>query len=399
MTLRIVTEGSRESTENLKVAIVGPPLSVLFGGQEVQADALVSHWQRDPDVSATFVASRPAFPKALAPVNRVPYLRTLARFPMYVGKLLHAVGKVDLVHVFAGSFNTFLLATAPAFVVARLLNKKVIIHYHSGRGNEHLGRSALARRILRACNLVVVPSEYWAAAFRAHGVASRVVANVVDPNGFPYRARNPVQPKLLCTRNLEAHYGIDVVVRAFARVQREFPEASLRLVGSGRQESEVRRLVGELALKHVQFMGAVHPEGMPAIYDESDIFVNGSYIDCAPVSILEAFCSGLPVVTTAAGGIPCLVQHEHTGLLSAPGDWEALAQSVLRLLRDPNLAKSMAETARQQGQLHSWTNLRTMWLGAYQETRPRRATQSFALGSDIRPWQGGPAREERFSSD
>ncbi len=353
---------------SLKVAIVGPPLSVLFGGQEVQADALVTHWKQDPEVTATFVASRPAFPRALATLNRVPYLRTLARLPLYVVNLFRALGKVDLVHVFAGSFGTFLVATAPAFLVARLRGKKVLIHYHSGRGNKHLERSTLARYILRSCDAVVIPSEYLAAPFRTHGISPVVVANVVDTGRFSYRARDPLRPKLLCTRNLEAHYGIDIVVRAFARVQREFPEASLCVVGSGQQEPDIRRLTGELALSNVQFMGAVHPDAMPAIYNQSDIFVNGSYVDCAPVSILEAFCSGLPVVTTAAGGIPYMIEHECTGLLSAPGDWEALAQDVIHLLRHPDVARSMAEKARQQTEFHSWRNLRAVWLSVYQGT-------------------------------
>ena len=356
---------------SLKVAIVGPPLAVLFGGQEVQADALFALWQKDPEVTATFVPSRPAFPKALSLLNRVPYLRTLARLPLYVINLFRAFGKVELVHVFAGSFGTFLVATVPAFVVARVRGRRILVHYHSGRCDEHLRRSILTRHILRACDVVVVPSEYLAASFRVHGISPVVVANVVDPGRYPYRERDPLQPRLLCTRNLEAHYGIDIVVRAFGRVQREFPEASLCLVGSGQQAPEIRRLVGELALNHVQIVGAVHPDGMPSIYNQSDIFVNGSYIDCAPVSILEAFCSGLPVVTTDVGGIPYLVEHERTGLLCPTGNWVALAENVIYLLRHPDMVRSLAERARQQTDLHSWHSLRTVWLRVYRAARER----------------------------
>lgn len=363
---------------SLKVAIVGPPLDFFYGGQEVQAAALLAHWQNDEDVSATFVASRPALPKILAPVARVPYLRTLIRFPFYTFNLFRATRKVELVHAFAGSFGTFLAATAPAFVVARLLGRKVIIHYHSGRGDEHLTSSALARFILRKCDAVVVPSEYLAASFRAHGISSVVVvANVVDTARYRYRLRDPLRPRLLCTRNLEAHYGVDIVVRAFGVVQREFPEASLRLVGSGQQAPEIRELVAGLGLNHVQFMGAIHPNDMPAIYYDSDIFVNGSYVDCAPVSILEAFCSGLPVVTTAAGGIPYLVEHERTGLLCPPGNWEALEENIIQLLRRPDLAKSLAENACKQTERFSWGTLRELWVRAYRSARGgRRAFSS-----------------------
>jgi glycosyltransferase involved in cell wall biosynthesis len=360
---------------SLTVAIVGPPLDVLYGGQEVQASSLLTHWQKDPEVAATFISSRPPFPKPLAALNRVPYLRTLVRLPSYLVNLFRALGKVELVHIFAGSLGTFRMAATPAFAVARLRGKKVLIHYHSGRGDEHLRSSTLARHILRSSDLVVVPSEYLAASFRLHGLSPVVVANVVDPERYPYRPRNPLQPRLLCTRNLEEHYGIDIVVRAFARVQRDFPKASLCLVGSGQQAPEIRKLVEELSLHHVQLMGAVQPAEMPAIYDQSDIFVNGSYVDCAPVSLVEAFCSGLPVVTTAAGGIPYLVEHERTGLLCPAGDWAALAENVVRLMRHPNLARMMAERAHQHTGLHSWHRLRELWLTAYRDTleRPRHA--------------------------
>ncbi|MGA8271044.1 MAG: glycosyltransferase family 4 protein [Candidatus Sulfotelmatobacter sp.] len=356
----------------LKVAIVGPPLAVLYGGQEVQARILTNEWQEDKEVNAIFVASRHPFPKYLAPLNRIRYLRTLFRLPWYLISLFRAIGKADLVHIFAGSFGTFRAATAPAFMVAKLRKKKIIIHYHSGRGNEHVAGSTVTRQVLRACDSVVVPSEYLAAAFRAHGICTVVVQNVVDIDKYRYRLRDPLQPRLLCTRNLEMHYGLDVVVRAFAEVQQKFPEASLRLVGSGQRAGEIRRLVRKLGLKHVQLVGAIHPDDMPAIYDRSDIFINGSYVDCAPVSILEAFCSGLPVVTTAAGGIPYLVEHGRTGLLYPPGDWSRLAQGVIDLLSQQNLVNTVTGEARRQTVHYSWQALRPLWLKVYREACERR---------------------------
>jgi L-malate glycosyltransferase len=350
---------------SLSVAIVGPPLDFLFGGQEVQAHALLTQWRQDAEVIAAFVSSRPSLPNVLSPFSRVPFFRTVIRLPLYISNLVRAIDQAELIHIFAGSFGTFLVATAPAFVIARALNRKTVIHYHSGRANEHLERSVLALRILRASDVVVVPSEFLARSFRKHGISAMTVANVVDLDKFPYHPRECVNPKLLCTRNLESHYGVDVVVRAFATVQREFPDASLCLVGRGRERPNLEKLVRSLALNQVQFMGAVQPDRMPTLYSQFDIFVNGSYVDCEPVSILEAFSSGLPVVTTASGGIPFLVQHEQTGLLSPPGDWTALAKNIIRLVRHPQTARSMAEKARRQANIHSWQSLRPLWLQAY----------------------------------
>ncbi len=85
-----------------------------------------------------------------------------------------------------------------------------------------------------------------------------------------------------------------------------------------------------------------------------------------PVSILEAFASGLPVVTTAAGGIPYMVTHEVTGLLSEVGDCEGLANNALRLLQDPILAQLLAQNAHEAAKQCSWTAVRTRWLAVYE---------------------------------
>jgi glycosyltransferase involved in cell wall biosynthesis len=104
---------------------------------------------------------------------------------------------------------------------------------------------------------------------------------------------------------------------------------------------------------------------MQAAYDDCDIFIDGSYVDCSPVSILEAFSSGLPVVTSSAGGIPDLVQDGETGLLSSPGDWSALAANSLRILRQPELARLLVGQARHKVQANSWENVRHQWLTIY----------------------------------
>lgn len=358
-------QGASGQERRLRVAIVAPPLQAHFGGQEVQAHDLVASWPSDPTVKAQLVSNRPVFPGFLTYVDQLPYLRTFARFPWYLYSLYRATREVDILHVFAASYRSFGLATMPAVAVGRLLRKRVLIHYHSGRAHDHLRRSAAARYVLRSVDLVVVPSVFLSAAFEACQIQPTVVPNLIDPARFPYRARDPLRPSLLCTRNFEPHYGVDIVLNAFSLIQKEFPHATLILVGRGTAERQLRKLVETLGLNNVAFKGAVPPAMMPELYAQSDIFINGSHADCSPVSILESFCSGLPVVTTAAGGIPHLVTHDKTGLVSPLADPEALAANVVRLLQQPHLARVLAGHARQVAEGHSWQNLRVAWLEAY----------------------------------
>lgn len=341
-------------------------MTSYYGGQETQAHDLVALWENDPFVVGTFVSNRPDFPSSWTWLNKVRYLRTILRFPLYLSTLYRAAREAEVLHIFAASYGSFPIATLPAAVIGRLFGKKRLIHYHSGRAEDYLRRSILARRVLQSADLVVVPSSFLAEAFHRNGIESIVIPNIVDPQRFRYRVRDSFAPRLLSTRNLEPHYGVDVVLKAFSIVQQRYADSYLSLVGSGTLMNRLRELTSSLNLENVEFKGAVPPENMPDVYDQHDVFINGSNVDCSPVSILESFCCGLPVVTTAAGGISTLVSHEHNGLLSAPGDPEALAANILRILDDQILARHLAERARTTVEAHTWQNLRALWLHAYE---------------------------------
>src|SRR5579862_8954587 len=99
-----------------------------------------------------------------------------------------------------------------------------------------------------------------------------------------------------------------------------------------------------------------------------------------PVSVLEAFASGTAVVSTAPEAMPYLVNHQHTGLLSAPGDESALAENVIRLLQDSELANRLISNAQQQLPRYSWLSVREEWLEVYRAlvSGKRKAIKEFA---------------------
>lgn len=348
----------------LRVVIVAPRIEHLIGGQEVQAQLLLRLWRDDSALHISYVATNLALPEWL---ERIPILRTAARFPLYLAALLSELRQVDVVHIFSASFSSFLIATLPAYSVSRLLAKRVLINYRSGLARSHLNASPVAQRILRRADKVLVPSSYLVDVFREFGVSAEAISNVVDPTLFSYRSRAPLRPLLLCSRNLEPCYGIDNVLQAFAEVQKTFPEARLWLLGEGSQATSIRRLIADLKLTGVEMPGRVPRERIGHYYDQADILINASRVDNMPVSILEAFASGLSVVSTNVGGIPCIVRHGETGLLSNPDDPKQLAANAIRLLQDAALARCLTENARQQSSAYRWEEIRPLWLRIYQE--------------------------------
>jgi glycosyltransferase involved in cell wall biosynthesis len=203
--------------------------------------------------------------------------------------------------------------------------------------------------------------------FREFGLHATVVPNLVDLSQFRYRERNTLRPRLVCTRGFSPYYGIDVVVRVFAELKKTYPDAVLDLVGGGPLEAQVRQQVRDLGLTGVNFVGVASRHEIGKYYDQADIFINASWLDNVPVSVLEAFGAGTPVVTTSPESMPYLVEHERTGLLSPVGDEKVLTANVIRLLHEPGLAAWLARNAHEESQKYTWDVIREQWVNVYRE--------------------------------
>lgn len=329
-------------TRPVRVCLVAPSLDIL-GGQAVAAERLRQRLQGLDGVTVDFLAVNPRLPGPLRLMQRVKYLRTVVTSIVYVMSLLWRAWRYDVLHVFSASYWSFLLAPTPAVLIGRLYGRAVILNYRSGEADEHLTRHGkVALPIMRLASVVVTPSGYLVKVLAGYGLKACAIHNFVELDRFAYRERRVPEPRLFSNRNLETMYGVDDVIRAFGLVQARFDRAELTLVGDGSQRPELERLVRELGLRHVCFLGRIAPEEMPAHYEAADIYINGSRIDNMPHSIIEAYASGTAVATTNAGGIPFIVSHEQTGLMVPVGDWKALGHAALRLLTEPGLARGLA---------------------------------------------------------
>jgi glycosyltransferase involved in cell wall biosynthesis len=160
------------------------------------------------------------------------------------------------------------------------------------------------------------------------------------------------------------------------------------VAGGGSQRASLESLARDLKLRNVEFRGRIPPEKMHTLYDEAHIFLNSSNIDNMPGSILESFASGLPVVSTNAGGIGFIVSHEKNGLLVPRNDHDAMASCAIRLLESPELAASIARNAYEESSAYTWPGVRDAWLATYarlagREAAPRLDEVSTGSGSDL----------------
>ena len=352
--------------EPVRVLIVGASLDIL-GGHAVLIRHLIDGFAGSDRVRVSFAAINPRLPGPLRWLQRVKFVRTMATQIAFAIALVRRVPSVDVVHVFSASYFSFLIGPLPALLVARIMGRPTILNYHSGEAADHLEHWPLSRWLIsRLSTLIVVPSAYLVSVFSIFRLNTIAIANFVPIEHLPFRERTFKEARLLSNRNLERLYNVACTLRAFKIVQTALPRATLVVAGDGSQRAELERLSKELGLRNVTFCGRVESEKMPAQYALADIFVNGSDIDNMPMSIIEAFASGLAVVSTRAGGIPFIVEDGVTGLLVNRGDSGALAQSVLRLLAEPALATRLTRAARLKcEESYTWEQVRAEWEQAY----------------------------------
>jgi len=358
---------SNETDRPIRVLIVGPDLPIV-GGQTVQARAIIENFRGDDEVHVDFQPINPTF---LPRLQGRKYIRTLVTTFKFITDLLTKIPRYDLIHIFSASYFSFLLSPTPALFVSKLFGKKTILNYRSGEADDHLTRWKTAVPTIRAFDRVVVPSGYLVDVFQRYELNAQAIFNVVDTGRFKFRKRSSLAPVFLSNRNFEPLYNVEATIRAFAVIQSTFPDASLIVAGDGSERANLMDLVSHLDLRKVLFLGSVPPSEMPSVYDRADIYLNSPNLDNMPNSIIEAFASGLAVVSTNAGGIPFIVDHERNGLLVPVGDYEALTREAIRLLTSQELADRLVTQALADCEKYSWKDVRGQWVNLYRDLAER----------------------------
>lgn len=150
----------------------------------------------------------------------------------------------------------------------------------------------------------------------------------------------------VCVARLSPQKNHALLLEAFARGSASDPRARLLLVGKGGLQSEVEKRVRALGVAgKVRLLGL--RTDIPEILNAADVFVLSSDWEGNPLSIMEAMSAGKPVISTAVGGVPELVEDSKTGVLTLPGDVKSLAQAMRYLLEDSEARTSMGTASVQ----------------------------------------------------
>lgn len=291
-----------------------------------------------------------------------------------------AAGIDDVITLpFAGDVDISLIPRLRALI--RHL-KPDVVHLHSRRGADTLGGIAarmagapvviLSRRVDnpikrgfasrmiygRLCDHVIAISNGVKAALLEGGVDPgriTLVRSVVDPRPFQQggdaeRIRRefgfgPETNVLAIVAQLIERKGHRFLFQAMPRILKEFPDTKVLVLGQGELDASLRQMALDLGISdRIVFAG--FRNDIDQVLSTVTALVHPATMEGLGIAILQAMSAGIPAVASAVGGIPEAVHDGENGILIPPSDSEAVAEGVLRLLRDPDLRTRLGSEAR-----------------------------------------------------
>jgi glycosyltransferase involved in cell wall biosynthesis len=252
-------------------------------------------------------------------------------------------------------------------LIAKAFGKPVVIFMHGW--DESFERRFLKRvpwlfRALygRADCFIVLAGEfenrlrsigYSKAIFRlAAPVEDEILQNFEDRVDAGRFATNGCGFRILFLARVERTKGIYEALDAYGIVKQSFPSASLVIAGDGSELKSAAEYVRTMHLADVTFRGHVGGAEKLEIFKTADIYLFPSYTEGMPISVLEAMACGLPVVTSAVGGLRDFFENGRMGYMSQNVRPATLASLICQLMRDPHLCSQIRSFNSQYARRH-----------------------------------------------
>lgn len=219
------------------------------------------------------------------------------------------------------------------------------------------------KRVLRRGNILVAPSTFLVKGLSHLGFPIRVIRNIINVEEYPFKLRGKISPKMIWMRSFHPIYNPQMAINVLKLIRNTHPTASLVMAGLDKGlEPEIKSLVSELGLHDaVRFPGFLDQDVKIKEFSAADIYLNTNHIDNMPVAVVEASAMGLPVVATAIGGLPDLLENGKNGILVEDDDANSMTNAVNSLLDDEELTERLSKNGRAMAELSSWKTVRLGW--------------------------------------
>ena len=282
-------------------------------------------------------------------------LRFIGSFFIAFFKLLSR--RYDLCYLAITCHGTGFMKDAPFVLLCKLFGRKVVIHQHNKGMNRCVNRWPyrwLLPLVYRNTKVILLS---WNLYPDIEKVVSREQV-MICPNGIPeffdkelFLERNNKVPHLLFLSNLIPSKGVYLLLDACKILKDNGYKFVCKFVGG--ESKEITKDVFEKAVdvrglnEVIVYDGPLYGEEKKNVFINSDIFIQPTFNDCFPLSLLEAMQFKLPIITTNEGGIPDIAKDGENGLVMSKGP-ASIAEAIRRLIDNPQLRLDMGEQGFQR---------------------------------------------------
>jgi len=207
--------------------------------------------------------------------------------------------------------------------------------------------SFILKATLKKAKKIICSSDFVRLGFlKDYANKTITITPGVDLNRFKHKISN-FKNKILFVGNLkkvEKYKGLEYLLSAVNIIKKNIKDVKLTVVGEGDYMIYYKRLCKNLGIKrNVEFKGSIIGRKLVEYYQKSNVLVLPSLSESFGMVLLEAMACKKPVIGSNVGGIPYVIDNDQNGLLVPPKDPQALADAIIKILTNPQLAKKMGE--------------------------------------------------------
>lgn len=229
------------------------------------------------------------------------------------------------------------------FLYSKLLRKKIVTQYHVGNQLQKCSSLTIFRFWLRQSDKTLFLGKIWMEQMKNLVVNIKSVDYLYNPV--------PIQPKqdrhenyFLFAAVFRANKGCDILIKAFSKIAKKYPDWKLVLCGSGDDKPQIDKLIVDYGMsQQIVLPGWINDEDKKKYFKNAYAYCMCSYLEGLPMSVLEAMSYGVPVITTPVGCLPEFLEDNVSALFYNFGDIDTLANKLESLIVNKSLHDKIAD--------------------------------------------------------
>lgn len=303
------------------------------------------------------------YSKTITPFNFIPtntYKNKLYEMFIFSGSLFKLIflllknREITIVHIHGAKDGSIFRKFFMCFIAKKMFSKKIIFHIHAGAFDECYQQGNwlykyMCRFLINNSEALVVLSDRWNEFFNKYFKIKKllVIKNPVEfKQQLAIKEKNNSQVVFLFLGRIADHKGIFDLVNVVIEVQDLLRGKCKFLIGGNHEVERLKKTIAEGGIEDLaEYIGWVQNDEKDRFFYMSDYFILPTYEEAMPMTILESFSFGKPVITTPVGSIPEVVEHNKNGILFKPGDMVELKSILFEVINDRSKYDCMKKNA------------------------------------------------------